>query len=723
MKTIRTGLMSLAVLAVSLVFQQPAQADVRVLRPVQTLPKPTNPSWQHFGLAVAIDGPHIIVLAINEGTPAHTYAALLYRRNSSDGRWVFRRTLMTATGAFARMDVRMKSGIAVVNFGGQVSLFENVGGDYVPARTAAPIRHPGSVDVSADSVLIGGDNCDYDAVVYKKSADGVWRISGRLDDNAGECDPAGVIVELNFDYALLRSQYGNVAHAWRRNGTAIDWVPAGVLTMPPDMGVSERPYTLQGATAVANNGLVYLRTGTSTWTLQGKATSVDHDNSHGVTFDAVYRDNVLMTSESGAWAAFPRIYLEASPGRFEHVASLFTSDSASSIDLSGRTVVSVVRDPYATRWDVEVFTLPAQLRAPASIVNDFEDRNASDFESRSGLFQLATRGSNDVLAQSNASGLAVSLATQSDWTDYQRVEADIVQRYGDAGSWVGLVARYTDANNYYYAAIRPDETFGVYKRVNGVETLLFAGTYHRPEFTGAALVVDGSELSLQVGNAFFPVGTDRSLPRGRAGLATWRARADFDDVHVASTGVYGLLIRDWGPWGNDWEVDLTTVGGNWQVPYQEAEEEEGDGYKLGLKQLDMSGDARAYIGTPVANVDIVTTVRLDAFGAGPQSAWFGLLARYVDARNFYYVTVRRTGQIDIRKQVNGVVTVLASASFTPVTGRYHELQFRVINDQLQVFVDRTLKASAHDTAIARGKYGLATYRATATWETLSVLQP
>ena len=32
-------------------------------------------------------------------------------------------------------------------------------------------------------------------------------------------------------------------------------------------------------------------------------------------------------------------------------------------------------------------------------------------------------------------------------------------------------------------------------------------------------------------------------------------------------------------------------------------------------------------------------MRLDQFGAAPQSAWFGLLARYVDARNFYYVTV------------------------------------------------------------------------------------
>jgi hypothetical protein len=73
--------------------------------------------------------------------------------------------------------------------------------------------------------------------------------------------------------------------------------------------------------------------------------------------------------------------------------------------------------------------------------------------------------------------------------------------------------------------------------------------------------------------------------------------------------------------------------------------------------------------------------------------------------------------------VDGVITVLASANFVPVPGQYYDLQFRVINDQLQVFVDRTLVASAHDGAIARGRYGLATYRTAMTVESMSVMQP
>jgi pectate lyase len=165
-------------------------------------------------------------------------------------------------------------------------------------------------------------------------------------------------------------------------------------------------------------------------------------------------------------------------------------------------------------------------------------------------------------------------------------------------------------------------------------------------------------------------------------------------------------------------VDLATLGGDWQVPLDSEQ-----GMPQGLAQLDKSGDARAFIGVPIANQEIIAQVRADSFGTSSQGAWFGLLARYVDPSNHYYVTVRSTGQIQIRKIVNGVVTVLGSANFTAVPGQYYELRFRVINDQLQLFVDNLLVVSAHDTAITKGQYGLATYRTAATWQTLQVSQP
>ena len=695
---------------------------MRYLYPSQTLPKPTNPSYQHFGVGVAINGPYIIVLAINDftGPNSHTYAALLYRRSSSTGKWEYRRTLLTATGSFARVEVRMKNGIAAVQLGGNVSLFEYTGGDYVPARVAAPINHPGGVAISGDSVLIGGDGCDYDAVVYQKGTDNTWRITGRLDDNMGsDCDVWGTEVTLNYDYALLRFHYGDVTTAWRRNGTALDWVPAGVLNLPPDVGNSDRPYALQGATAVGNNGYVFRRSGTSTWIPKGRALSVDNDNSYGITFEAVYRDGVLVTSESARYVPSLRAYLETSPGQFANVASLQTSDTVWAHDISGRTVVAVARDGQATRWDVEVFTLPTQLRVPQPLVNDFEDRNVSDLTFNSGQFALATRGSDDVLAQNSSSTLAIALVNDTDWTDYQRIEADITPAFGAGDSWAGVVARYVDANNYYFAVLRANNAYGIYKRVNGVNTLLHEGATSPGRF---GLIVDGNNIFLSTGDGrqILPGVTDDSLTHGRAGLITWQARADFDDVHVASAEEYVLFDREYGFGANDYESGLDEISGNWVV-IQVSDDEES--YIDGLAQWDSSGSAVAIIGTPVQNQEINARMRVDAFAASQQGAWFGLLARYVDARNHYYVTVRSSGQVQIRKIVDGVITVLGTANFTAVLGRYYDVRFVLINDQLQLYVDGTLVAAAHDRAIASGKYGMATYRAAARWEKFWVMQP
>jgi hypothetical protein len=65
----------------------------------------------------------------------------------------------------------------------------------------------------------------------------------------------------------------------------------------------------------------------------------------------------------------------------------------------------------------------------------------------------------------------------------------------------------------------------------------------------------------------------------------------------------------------------------------------------------------------------------------------------------------------------GVDVSMNAAAFGVVAAR------RVINDQLQLFVNDALVASAHDRDIARGQYGIATYRNRTTWESITVVQP
>jgi hypothetical protein len=689
----------------------PAWAEVRSIQPTLTLPRPPSPVFYNFGQAVAIDNGYIIVLGLYDGGQS----ALLYRRNSTDGKWIYQRALLTVNPPIpVRGDVRMKNGIAVIQFGSDETIFEFSGGTYVRATSAAPIQHPGGIAISQNSILIGGNDCDYDAVIYQKGANGSWGITGRIDDHQGPCRPDGIAVDLNYDYALLSVPLTPQVTAWRRNGTAMDWVPAGSL---PDASVAYSPYVLQKSTAVAPGSVVFRRNG-NTWTRTGMVVPVNYGNGAGEAFDVVYRDGVLVTSESSGIFAHPFLYLESSPGQFEHVAILEVSNLTRHMDISGKNVVAAVQDFGSTRFDVEVFDLPAQLRAPKTIVNDFDDLDVSDITFSGGQFALGTSGSSSsVLRQSVPSGMATAVWNDSDWTDFQLVEADVRPGYRPADSWAGVIARYVDADNFYFLKLRSNNTFGIYRRINGVSTVLRNGTYSGLP-TRLSLSVDGNgTINGWVNNNFFVTAKDKTLTHGRAGLITFEAIADFDDVHVAASTPVLLLENDYSSSGAIYGRPFTEIGGNWHVLLDELEN------YAGLSQSDKSGDAVAFIGTPVENQEVVVRARLDSFGPPPQHAWFGLLARYVDANNHYYVTIRSTREIQIRKVVNGVVTVLGSADLPLVPGEAHEFRFRVIDDQLQLFVDDVMVASAHDHDIARGRYGIATYRTAATFDSVVVFQP
>jgi hypothetical protein len=717
MKAYRAGAVALAVLAVSFAFSTPARAEIRWIDPVQTLARPAT--FTFLGEHVAIDGNHIIAIGGYEGVRQ----ALHYRRNSS-GQWALRRSLVTWTGPYMRASVAMRNGIAAVQFDDQITLFEVSGGDYVQQTSTAPIRHHGGVAISGRSVLIGGNDCDYDGVIYQKNSSGSWAITGRLDDNQGEClGPwLNYAVELHYDYAIVRPPSGLEGMAWRRNGAAVDWVRAGTLPFAPDEGATEDgAYVLQGATAVGPNGIVWRRSGTSTWTRQSVLKTVDYEDQRGPTFPPVYRDGVLIAPYFGPYGTAAAVHVETSPGQFEHVGALLAYRVVVSYDVSHRTVVAAHRDSWGgANHEVQVFDLPTQLRVPPQLVNDFEDRNVSDFTFSGGQFAVATRGTDEVLAQGAGTGLAVAVMTDSDWTDAQRVEADITPDYG-TGGWVGLVARYVDADNYYYVRIRDNQTFGIYKRVSGVDTLLqdsplpnpLPSTFH------ATLDVSGNRINAHI-HFNGASATDNSLTHGRGGVATFLARADFDDVHLTGTDIHVLLDREWGQTGSEYEIGMDVLSGDWAVL------DDGDPENVsqtGLWQRDASGSAVAVIGVPVPNQDISARMRLTGYAASQQGAWFGVLARYVDARNHYYVTVRSTGQIQIRKIVNGVITVLATSNFSAVPGRYFDVRFLVINDQLHLYLDNVLVANAHDGDLTSGRYGIATYRAAANWDAFWVLQP
>jgi hypothetical protein len=130
-------------------------------------------------------------------------------------------------------------------------------------------------------------------------------------------------------------------------------------------------------------------------------------------------------------------------------------------------------------------------------------------------------------------------------------------------------------------------------------------------------------------------------------------------------------------------------------------------------------------GSPDTTDQVVQTrLWLDAFAAPApgKEYWYGLFARFVDARNNYYVRLRSSNQLQIRKVVDGVITVLASAPFT-VNSTPHVVRFDAIGDRLRVFVDSTPTLEARDSSIAAGKSGFGGYTTAATFGDIVSYQP
>jgi|GEM_PF-5680656 hypothetical protein len=112
-------------------------------------------------------------------------------------------------------------------------------------------------------------------------------------------------------------------------------------------------------------------------------------------------------------------------------------------------------------------------------------------------------------------------------------------------------------------------------------------------------------------------------------------------------------------------------------------------------------------------------VKMNSTNAVDRAAW--LVFGYQDSDNYYFIRFRidSTGAatIDIRKRLNGVVSVLASASVTATTGTWYNLkvEWNSSTGTIDAYFDNaaTPTVSAIDTSFASGNVGLKAIVATA----------
>jgi pectate lyase len=205
---------------------------------------------------------------------------------------------------------------------------------------------------------------------------------------------------------------------------------------------------------------------------------------------------------------------------------------------------------------------------------------------------------------------------------------------------------------------------------------------------------------------------DETHVQGRMGLIMYRTRADYDNV-IVSPNLQTTLLSDDFETRNDW---WSLQGeGQWSVVT--------DGSSRVYQQSSVVGGTRSITGVDITDDQIVAArAKAIAFGSGA-GRWFGLMARYQDSNNYYYLTLRNDNTVSLRKLVNGAIVVLDDAPLTVTANTWYALRLEAIGSSLRAYVNGRLLLEASDDAFAQGAYGIAMYKAATRVDDFRVVQP
>jgi hypothetical protein len=162
----------------------------------------------------------------------------------------------------------------------------------------------------------------------------------------------------------------------------------------------------------------------------------------------------------------------------------------------------------------------------------------------------------------------------------------------------------------------------------------------------------------------------------------------------------------------------TPSGGSWTI---------GTDLSRYLHQGSLTGQFRSVVSSagPWANSSVQANVKV--FGFGSTSGWVGLLARYTDANNYYFVRLHSNNTLQIRKKVAGVDSLLAGKAFTikagattPDVGPVYLVKLEVNGSALKCYLDGRLELSVTDSSHSSGKVGVVTKDADALFDEVLV---
>jgi hypothetical protein len=139
------------------------------------------------------------------------------------------------------------------------------------------------------------------------------------------------------------------------------------------------------------------------------------------------------------------------------------------------------------------------------------------------------------------------------------------------------------------------------------------------------------------------------------------------------------------------------------------------------RQSSTAGDAGAVLdAADWTNQSIQAEVKPTAISTGGTDRWVGLMTRRTNAGNYYYVTLRASGAIQLKRMAGGVFTTLASATFPWTLNRNYRLRLESAGDLHRVYVDGVRLLEARDSQLTHGRAGVLSFRAAADFDNVIV---
>ena len=706
-----------------------------------------NSSLDYFGELLGLDGDDALITVgqyfekepWDELDDEYRYELWLFRRVNNV--WTPVRVVLTTSIGWP--DIRAGAGLAMKNgvaaFAPGPAILEKINGDWLRPQvirtgSSGPGRH---VAIDGGRIFYGGSDSTFQGtLIEKNSSTGVWQDTSHMygEYRGGDIEFYGRDVDLSGDRAVVYSPYSEGPPMRPTPNVAIFQNFGGTTGWANDSGIgSTTDAPIGGEVEILGDDIfsnaylgthVFRRQANGEWP---KVDSLQPLTSH-LGGSAAYRmhksDLFIMQNnfnyDRDAWVV--NVFAKVANGSYDHVATLVSSKGGSlgEFAISGRSVIAACYDGDGV-VEACYFELPTSLTQPARVQDTLSGSTPTGWTLSAGSqFSIVQSGVSRVLRQTETVSPATHTAvlTASNWTN-QSIQADIrPTAFNGNDRWVGLAAHYRDASNFYYVTLRSSGSVALKKIVNGV----FSTIASAPIEVGinrtyrVRLESVGTRQRVYVNGVPMLDADDTAIPSGRAGLLTYRAAANFDNVIVSPTATATLYVG-----APDFNDGLWTYSGagQWNTTIS------GDlPDSLKYMQSSLAGDARAVIGVATDDQSVDVRARATTFAGGSGGdRWFGAIARYSNETNYYYFSLRSSNTLSLRKVINGEVTVLRSAPLPVVPGRRYRLRLEAVGSQLRAYVNGTLWLETTDTSHARGQTGIVTYRTAAEFDDYRAIQP